>query len=268
MMVGRHLIEKTIPPVEPGEDVLRIEELCLKGEGSVPILDHLSLHVRAGEIVGIAGVSGNGQSELAQCIFGLRKADAGKILLSGKNIVNLHVSQVRGAGVAMIPEDRYIWGSASSATISETAIMAHHKKPEFSKRGVLKIKNIRSFAGGMVREFSVKTDSIHLKTGSLSGGNAQKLIAAREILQKTSLLIACEPTRGVDIGAMEFIHDRLIEKREQGDAVLLISSELTEIMKLADRIYVIYSGNINGEFVRGGVQEETLGLLMVGGEQK
>jgi ABC-type uncharacterized transport system ATPase subunit len=268
MMVGRHLIEKTIPPVEPGENVLRIEELCLKGEGSVPILDHLSLHVRAGEIVGIAGVSGNGQSELAQCIFGLRKADAGEILLSGKNIVNLHVSQVRGAGVAMIPEDRYIWGSASSATISETAIMAHHKKPEFSKRGVLKIKNIRSFAGGMVREFSVKTDSIHLKTGSLSGGNAQKLIAAREILQKTSLLIACEPTRGVDIGAMEFIHDRLIEKREQGDAVLLISSELTEIMKLADRIYVIYSGSINGEFVRGGVREETLGLLMVGGEHK
>ena len=268
MMVGRHLVEKTIPPVAPGEDVLRIEDLCLSGVGAVPVLDHLCLHVRAGEIVGIAGVSGNGQSELARCIFGLQKVNGGSILLNGEHIENRNVLKVRGCGAAMIPEDRYIWGSAASATIAETAIMAHHTKPEFSKRGILKIKKIRTFASGMVRDFSVKTDSIHLKTGSLSGGNAQKLIAAREIMEKTSLLIACEPTRGVDIGAMEFIHDRLVEKRANGDAVLLISSELTEIMKLADRIYVMYAGKINGEFERGSVQEETLGLLMVGGEQK
>lgn len=267
MMVGRHLVEKEIRPIQPGEDVLRIEDLYVKGEGAVPVIDHLSLHVGAGEIVGIAGVSGNGQSELAKCIFGLQKADGGRVLIKGRDVFNKNVKQVRESGVAMIPEDRYIWGSAALATISETAIMAHYQKPVFSKKGILKIRNIRTFAGDIVREFSVKTENIQFKTSSLSGGNAQKLIAAREITQKTPLLLACEPTRGVDIGAMEFIHDRLIEKRSSGDAVLLISSELTEIMKLSDRIYVMYGGKINGEFTRGNVKEEELGLLMVGGEK-
>lgn len=267
MMVGRHLVEKEIPAIDAGDDVLRVKDLCLKGSGEVPVLDHLSLHVKAGEIVGIAGVSGNGQSELAQCLFGLRHCDGGTITVAGTDVTNQKVRRVRAAGSAMIPEDRYIWGSASLATISETAIMGHYRKSEYSSRGMLKIKSIRNFAGQLVREFSVKTDSIHLKTGSLSGGNAQKLIAAREISQHTPLLIACEPTRGVDIGAMEFIHDRLIEKRTRGDAVLLISSELSELMKLSDRIYVMYDGKINGEFLRGKVDEEELGLLMVGGNK-
>jgi len=165
----------------------------------------------------------------------------------------------------MIPEDRYLWGSASDATIMETAIMAHYQKPALSHKGILKMPGIKEFSQGIVEEFSVKTDSILLKTNSLSGGNAQKLIAAREITQRTPLLLACEPTRGVDIGAMEFIHDRLIQKRSEGDAVLLISSELTEIMDLSDRIYVMYDGKINGEFKRGNVKEEELGFLMVGG---
>ncbi len=267
MMVGRQLIETDILPVEPGEDVLRVENLVIKGEGALPCIDQLSLHVRAGEIVGIAGVSGNGQSELAKCILGLQKAQSGSVLLKGKAIINHSVREVRESGVAMIPEDRYMWGSAPQATISETSIMAHYRKPHYSRAGVLKIRNILHFAQDIVTRFSVKTDSTHAKTSSLSGGNAQKLIAAREIMQRTPLLIACEPTRGVDIGAMEFIHEQLIKNRTDGAAVLLISSELSEVIKLSDRIYVMYRGKIHGEFMRGNVREEELGLLMARGKR-
>lgn len=267
MMVGRQLIETDILPVEPGDDVLRIEDLVVEGEGAVPSIDQLSLHVRAGEIVGIAGVSGNGQSELAKCILGLQKVQSGSVLLKGQAIANRSVREVRESGVAMIPEDRYIWGSAGQATIAETAIMAHYRKPQYSRAGILKIRNVLHFAQDIVTRFSVKTDSTHAKTSSLSGGNAQKLIAAREIMQKTPLLIACEPTRGVDIGAMEFIHEQLIKNRTDGAAVLLISSELSEVIKLSDRIYVMYRGKIHGEFSRGNVKEEELGLLMARGKR-
>lgn len=265
MMVGRHLAKKDVPAIAPGDDILRIDGLCVQGTGAVPLLDHLSLHVDAGEIVGIAGVSGNGQSELERCILGLQRIDAGSITVKGVEIGNRRVAEVRDAGVSMIPEDRYLWGSASAASITETAIMTHYRRTPLSARGILDMKKIRKFTADLVRAFSVKTDDIRLKTGSLSGGNAQKLIAAREIAHGTPLLVACEPTRGVDIGAMEYIHDRLVEKRTSGDAVLLISSELSEIMELSDRIYVMYGGKINGEFKRGCVREEELGLLMVGG---
>ncbi len=167
----------------------------------------------------------------------------------------------------MIPEDRFIWGSASQATVTETAIMGHYEKSNFSRKGILFVKNIRNFAVKIVKEFNVKVDTVTQKTGSLSGGNAQKLIVAREITQKTPLLLACEPTRGIDIGAINFVHDRLVEKRSEGAAVLLVSSELTEILKLSDRICVIYDGKINGEFTRGNVSEEELGLLMAGGRK-
>ncbi len=265
MMVGRNLVKKDVPAIPPGEDILRIEDLCVQGAGAVAKIDHLSLHVSAGEIVGIAGVSGNGQSELERCILGLQRIDSGTIAVKGADISNRRVVEVRESGVSMIPEDRYLWGSASAASITETAIMTHYRRSPLSARGMLNMKNIRKFTGDLVRAFSVKTDDIRLKTGSLSGGNAQKLIAAREIAHKAPLLVACEPTRGVDIGAMEYIHERLVEKRTSGDAVLLISSELSEIMELSDRIYVMYGGKINGEFKRGCVKEEELGLLMVGG---
>lgn len=265
MMVGRHLVKKDVPAIASGEDILRIDDLCVQGTGSVPLIDHLSLHVQAGEIVGIAGVSGNGQSELERCILGLQRIDGGSITVKGIEIGNHRVAEVRDAGVSMIPEDRYLWGSASAASITETAIMTHYRRNPLSAKGILNMKNIRQFTASLVKAFSVKTDDIRLKTGSLSGGNAQKLIAAREIAHGTPLLVACEPTRGVDIGAMEYIHDRLVEKRSNGDAVLLISSELSEIMELSDRIYVMYGGKINGEFKRGCVREEELGLLMVGG---
>ena len=266
MMVGRHLAERDVPAATPGSDVLSVRGLRLSRKQGADVLRGLSLHVGAGEIVGVAGVSGNGQSELVECLFGLRKCDGGSIKVGGREISACDVREVRRSGVALIPEDRFLWGSAREAAIAETALMAHYAKPAYSRAGLLRTRRVRGFARGLVKEFGVKADDVSAKTGSLSGGNAQKLIAAREIAQGTPLLIACEPTRGVDVGAMEFIHEKLIEKRAQGGAVLLVSSELSEIIKLSDRIYVIYEGQIRGEFARGHVDEEELGLLMVGGK--
>jgi simple sugar transport system ATP-binding protein len=268
MMVGRILTDTAIPEIEKSGDALVVKNLCLKNKDGINVLNDLSLHAASGEIVGIAGVSGNGQSELVECIFGLRKSGSGSIKVGGKELFNHTVKEVRKAGVALIPEDRYIWGTAKEATVSETAIMAHHKKPEYSKYGITRWKKVRGFSRDLVSHFNVVADSISAKISSLSGGNTQKLVVAREIMQETPLLIASEPTRGVDIGAMEFIHNKLIEKRARGDAVLLISSELSEIMKLSDRVYVMYEGRINGEFARGNIDEAELGLLMVGGKKQ
>ncbi len=268
LMVGRHLVETEIPAMNAAEKVLAVQNLKLLSEEGALSLDDVSLHVRAGEIVGIAGVSGNGQSELAQALFGLKHATSGQILVNGQDVFNQSVKTIRNAGVAMIPEDRYLWGSATQATLSETAIMGHYANPSYSKHGMLNIRNINSFAQRIIREFNVKADSIRQKTSSLSGGNAQKLIVAREIVQGTPLLLACEPTRGIDVGAINFIHDQLIDKRSKGAAILLISSDLSEILKLSDRIYVIYEGKINSEFQRGNVTEEELGLMMAGGKHE
>ena len=267
-MVARTLNQNPIAHTRPKADILVVNELSIQGLSVKPILDRISLHVAGGEIVGIAGVSGNGQSEFISALFGLRKIDSGEILVKGESIVNHDVKAIRNAGVSLIPEDRNIWGIARQAKISESAIMGHQEKTDFSRRGILNIRAIRNFALNIVQQYKVKTDNIALRTSSLSGGNAQKLIVAREISQNTPLLIAAEPTRGIDIGAMEFIHEKLIEKRDHGDAILLISSELSEIMKLSDRIYVIFEGKINGEFQHGNVTEEELGYLMVGGEKK
>lgn len=266
LMVGRQLMETKIFDQKTGEDVLLIEDLVLKGSDNKNIIDELSIHVGSGEIVGLAGVSGNGQSELIKLITGLQKADGGKISLSGKDILNTSVENIRKAGCACIPEDRYLWGCAKEASLIETGIMGHHKKSEFSKHGLLKNDSIRNYTKNIIKRHDVRCNSIMQKAGELSGGNIQKLIVAREIEQKTKFLLAAEPTRGVDIGAMEFIHKELLEKRQKGDAILLISSELSEIMSLSDRIYVIFDGKINGEFTRENASLEQIGLLMMGGK--
>ena len=175
------------------------------------------------------------------------------------------VGQIREAGCACIPEDRYLWGCAAQATLTETAIMAHQYEPGISRGGLLNGKNARAFTASLLEGYDVRNSGQGQRAGELSGGNIQKLIVAREIEQGSPLLIAAEPTRGVDIGAMEAIHNKLLEKRERGDAVLLISSELTEIMSLSDRIYVIYEGRAAGEFRKADATEEDLGILMMGG---
>ena len=266
LMVGRQIANRVIPKKETKEQLLEVKNLTLKGEHNKNILNNVNLHIKKGEIVGIAGVSGNGQSELIRCITGLEKIDAGNVIINGNDITNKTVMNIREAGIAHIPEDRYMWGSAPEATLAENALMGYEDSEEFSKKGILNISKVTKHAIELISKFRVKADSHTQKIKELSGGNAQKLIVAREMSMETPLIIACEPTRGIDIGAIEFIHDQLVDKRNKGDSVLLVSSELSEIMDLSDRIYVIYDGEIVGEFKRGSIDEKALGLLMVGGK--
>lgn len=265
LMVGRHIIDKEVPAQPTTGRVLEVKDLSYTDALGKHALNGLSLHVNAGEIVGIAGVSGNGQSELIHCITGMLPAESGEIDLLSKNITRFSVAEIRELGCACIPEDRYQYGCAKEGTMMETGLMAHQNDPRYSKRGVLKSGSIKKWVLDMLERYDVKYNGLNQKAGELSGGNIQKFIVAREIEQHSPLLIAAEPTRGVDIGAMEFIHSKLLEKRAGGDAILLISSELSEIMSLCDRIYTIFDGAANGEFTRSEATEEKLGLCMMGG---
>lgn len=264
LMVGHPLASYAIDPPKPGPVMLETKGLRLTDNGR-QVLSDISLHVNAGEIVGIAGVSGNGQSHLIRCITGLEKSTGGQVLVAGKDVTNRSVRQIRDAGLAHISEDRYVWGSAPEGTLEENALMARQDEAPFSSRGIVRPRAIRDYALKLIRGFNVKAASATQRMRELSGGNAQKLIVAREMSLDTPVLICCEPTRGIDIGAMEAIHSRMLQRRQEGTAILLVSSELTEIMSLSDRIYVIFEGRIVGEFQRGGMDDRRLGLLMVGG---
>ncbi len=265
LMVGRKIVDQTVEPQPVGETILNIKDLRYIDTRGHAALDGIDLHINAGEIVGIAGVSGNGQSELIECVGGLLPADGGVIELKGQNITNWQVHKIREAGYACVPEDRYKYGCAKEGTLTETALMGHQDKAENAKYGVLKSRHVRDFTQDLLDRYDVRNSGQSQKAGELSGGNIQKLIVAREIEQDAPFLIAAEPTRGVDIGAMEFIHDKILEKRKEGCAILLVSSELSEIRKLCDRIYTIYNGKLNHEFTRENATEESLGLMMMGG---
>ncbi|QGH35397.1 ATP-binding cassette domain-containing protein [Gracilibacillus salitolerans] len=265
LMVGRQLQKKELPEIDTGDSILEVNNLNVSDSDEKSLLTDISFQVRQGEIVGIAGVSGNGQSELTQVISGLLKVSDGSIRLNGQEISNQNVRDIRDTGLSHIPEDRYLWGAAKSASLLDNMIMTNYRKHPFHKKGILNFKHIRTFVADSLKRFNVKASSIDMNAQYLSGGNLQKLIAAREIQKGAPFLLAAEPTRGVDIGAMEFIHEQIIEKRNNGDAVLLISSELSEILALSDRVLVMYEGKIVGEFDRENVSEEKLSLLMAGG---
>ena len=264
LMVGHPLASYDIGAPKAGETLLKTRDLCLT-EGGRDVLRGISLHVDAGEIVGIAGVSGNGQSDLVNCITGLRRSSSGSVEVCGRDVTNRSVREIRDAGLAHIPEDRFVWGSAPEGTLEENTLMAKQDAEPYSRRGIVNQKEVRRYAENLIQDFAVKAASSQQKMRELSGGNAQKLIVAREMSLNTPVIICCEPTRGVDIGAMESIHRRLLRRRAEGAAILLVSSELTEIMNLSDRIYVIYEGQLVGEFPRGSMDDRRLGLLMVGG---
>lgn len=266
LMVGHEIHPREVEKVKSGSTCLSVENLVLSGIGSKKLLDGLSLHTDFGEIVGIAGVSGNGQSELIECITGLKHPDSGMISIAGTDITGKSTSDIRKAGCACIPEDRYFSGSASEATLDENCIMGHYEKSELMKNGVFNTRNVRKFASEMMKAYDVRYTSETQEMHELSGGNAQKLIVAREMYQNSPLLIAAEPTRGIDIGAIDYIHGKLLDKRAKGDSILLISSELSEILELSDRIYVIFEGRIAGEFTRENASSEKIGLLMTGGK--
>lgn len=267
LMVGKGIPPRRIERKEPGRTVLDVKELYYES-GGVSILKGLDMHVQEGEIVGLAGVSGNGQTELIQCLTGLLRPSRGSIRLNGAEIIGKGVREIRDLGCSHIPEDRYAFGCAAKADLEETAIMGYEYQSAFSRRGILNKKQNRRFSLELLKKYSVKYDSVRDRAGALSGGNIQKLIVAREIEHQSKLLIAAEPTRGVDIGAQEFIHDRLVEKRNRGDGILLVSSELSEILSLSDRVYVIYDGQIQGEFRREAASAERVGYLMMGGHDE
>ncbi|WP_077211684.1 ABC transporter ATP-binding protein [Bacillus dakarensis] len=268
LMVGRELQTISDRIQLNGNSLLEVNELTIKEKQEKPLLDRISLSVRRGEIVGIAGVSGNGQSELLQAISGLRKVNGGKVLIDGKDVTNQSVADIRLAGLSHIPEDRYLWGAAKQATVEETGLMGYQNKPDYNNKSILLKKQFRSLLSSWIKKFEIKTTSINEQAGNLSGGNLQKLIVSRELGQETPLLLAAEPTRGVDIGAMEYIHEALLQKRNNGDGILLISSELTEILTLSDRILVIYEGKIVGELTREEATEEKISILMAGGSKQ
>jgi simple sugar transport system ATP-binding protein len=227
----------------------------------------LDLTVRAGEIVGIAGVDGNGQSELIEALAGLRKTTAGSIMLNGKEIRNLKPRKITEAGVGHIPEDRHKHGLVLDYSIGENIVLQTYYQRPFSKAGILNSKKIFEKARSLIKSYDVRTPSEYTPARALSGGNQQKAIIGREVDRNPDLLIAAQPTRGLDVGAIEFIHKRLIEQRDAGKAVLLISFELEEIMNVSDRIAVIYEGEIVAIVDPKETTEQELGLLMAGSKR-
>lgn len=266
MMVGRPVSFKTEKQAsKPKEVVLSIKDLVVNENRGVPAVKNLSLDVRAGEIVGIAGIDGNGQSELIQAITGLRKVESGSIELKGDSIVGLHPRQITELSVGHVPEDRHRDGLILEMMISENiALQTYYKEPH-SKNGILNYSNITSYAKKLMEEFDVRAASELVPAAALSGGNQQKAIIAREIDRDPDLLIVSQPTRGLDVGAIEYIHKRLIEERDNGKAVLVVSFELDEILNVSDRIAVIHDGKIQGIVSPETTNKQELGVLMAGG---
>ncbi len=266
MMVGRAVllrVEKA--PAHPGPVVLRVEHLSVNNEQGLSAVRDLSLEVHAGEIVGIAGVEGNGQSELIEALAGTRRVASGHIWVGEREVTNIGARKTRAAGVAHIPEDRRGAGLVLNYTIAENTILGRQRSPQFTWRGlVLRLKAMGVWARRLIRQFDVRTPSSRVPARSLSGGNQQKVIVARELASQPRVLLAAHPTRGVDIGAIEFIHRRLIEQRDAGEAILVVSAELDEVRSLSDRIAVMYEGQIVS-IESPDTSEERLGLLMTGG---
>lgn len=269
LMVGREVTFSTEKqPAQPKEVTLAIQDLNVKDARHVDMVKGLNLKVNAGEIVGLAGVDGNGQSELIEAITGLRKADSGEVVLNGKSITNLTPRKVTEAGISHIPQDRHRFGLVLDFPIGENMVLQTYHHEPFSKKGVLRYKEIYNKAKALIEEYDVRTPSVYTKARALSGGNQQKAIIGREVDRSPDLIIAAQPTRGLDVGAIEFIHKKLIEERDKGRAVLLLSFELDEIMNLSDRIAVMFGGSIVAEVKPEDTTEQELGLLMAGSKQQ
>ncbi len=268
LMVGRE-VEFTTVKDEPkvGQEVLRINNLVVKDSRGITRIHGLNLNVRSGEIVGIAGVDGNGQSELIEAITGLIKTDSGSILLNGNELRNLSPRKITESGVAHIPQDRHKHGLVLDFPIGENMALQTYYKPPFSKAGILNFKAIYDKARVLIKDFDVRTPTERTPARALSGGNQQKAIIGREVDRNPDLLIAAQPTRGLDVGAIESIHRRLIDQRDKGKAVLLVSFELEEVMNVSDRIAVIYEGKIVDIVDPKQTTEQELGLMMAGSER-
>ncbi|WP_405766248.1 ABC transporter ATP-binding protein [Streptomyces sp. NBC_01538] len=258
-MTGRAVeLDRVHAPGTPGDVILDVTDLATDGVRDV------RLSVRAGEIVGIAGVAGNGQSELVEALAGLRPVSAGRVALLGGDITHASATERRAKGLAYVPEDRHAVGTAPAASVADNLAMGHHRT-SLSSRGLLPPAAVRGHARRLIERFGIKAASPEVPASSLSGGNLQKLLIGRELAHDAPLLLVEQPTRGVDIGAVQNIHDQLIVYRDAGHAVLLVSAELSEIRGLADRVLVMYEGRVTASYEKAAADERTLGLAMAGG---
>ena len=265
MMVGR---EVRLAPArgesEAGQPRISVSRLEVLGDRGAPAVKEFDLEVRSGEVVGIAGVSGNGQRELAEAMAGLRPVVSGNIVMNGADTTRKTAKEIRRLGISYIPEERMRDGTIGEFSVAENLILTSHDIPPTSRRGFLNFKAIESSCSDLVQRFTVKTPSLDEPTANLSGGNIQKLIIARELSGDPYVLIASQPTRGVDIGAAEYIHSVLMERRANGTATLLISEDLDEVIGLSDRIAVMFEGRIMGTLDQEEATVQRLGLLMAG----
>ena len=268
MMVGHHVnlqVEKR--PATPGKTVFEIRGLHVNDERGIETVKGLDLTVRSGEIVGIAGIDGNGQKELVEAITCLAKATSGKILVNGEEIQNTTPRNVIDHKVSTIHEDRQKRGLVLPFTVAENAVLEKYRTPEFGKHGMLDSAKMHEYTEQLIADYDIRPADCADKTAAgLSGGNQQKVIIAREVSNDPDVLIAVQPTRGLDVGAIEYVHKALVAERDRGTAILLISLELDEVMSVSDTIDVIYDGRITGTFKQGEVDENKIGLLMAGGE--
>ncbi|OIN94528.1 MAG: heme ABC transporter ATP-binding protein [Anaerolineae bacterium CG03_land_8_20_14_0_80_58_20] len=270
LMVGREVVFFVAKkPCKPGDVVLDVKAIHAENDKGLPALRGLSLNVRAGEIVGVAGVAGNGQNELSQVITGLRKCRQGEVMLNGDKVSNRDTLFGIQHGMAYIPEDRTHVGSAPNLSVTDNVIMKNYRKSPISKGGMLDMPAATKFANELKQAYDIIVPTVNTPVRLLSGGNLQRVILAREISGQPNFMVAVQPTRGLDVGAIEGVHRLLLAQREAGAAVLLISEELEELLSLSDRVYVIYEGKIMGEIQVGGAEPneglvEVVGLMMTG----
>ena len=269
MMVGREVLQDPVEKTgEPGKVKIAVKDLWAPDNRGLPAVKGLSLEVHAGEILGIAAIEGNGQSELLEAITGMRQY-AGKVYINDKDIVGLTPGEIRALGLAHVPEDRLATGVDKDATITDNLLVGKHKRPEFTKFGFhLRRKKIDDYASGIYEQFDVRSSGLDTAVGSLSGGNMQKVVIAREFSFDADVYVISQPTRGVDIGAIEFIHQRILEKRAAGAAILLCSADLDEVLRLSDRVITIYEGQITGEFHKDHLSKEEIGYYMTGSREE
>ncbi len=267
LMVGRDVELRVVKgPAAPGDVVLSLKDVVVRDDRDHIAVKGVSLDVRAGEIVAIAGVQGNGQTELVEAIVGLRTVDSGAMSVDGHDILRASPRQVSDLGVAHIPEDRGRDGLINWMTVSENYILDSYHRAPYSNGVRLNLEAIRDGAGVGVKEFDIRTPSIHTLAGSLSGGNQQKVVVAREFSRPVKLVIAAQPTRGLDVGSIEYIHKRIVEQRDAGAAILIVSTELEEVLAVGDRIAVMYGGNIVGIVEGDAATFEAVGMLMGGAQ--
>lgn len=265
LMVGRHVDMKLDKPAaKVGKTMLQVSDLQVKNKQGVLALKGLSFNLRAGEILGVAGIDGNGQDELACALTGIQHINAGKVVIDGEDMTNQKVRKITEHGVSYIPSDRQKYGLILPFSISDNLALQNYYRPPFSSHHVMHYDAINEHAKQLIEQFDIRTTGSDLPVSDLSGGNQQKVIIARELNLDSKLIIAFQPTRGLDVGAIEYIHKQLLLERAKGKAILLISYELDEVMQLSDRIIVLHDGNISGEVKPEKTSDEELGLLMTG----